>query len=38
MTCDVITAVQFKGEDTGCMKRGEINPQSSYGSVEYVKK
>jgi hypothetical protein len=25
-------------EDTGCMKRGEINPRSSYGNVEYVEK
>jgi len=23
MTCDVITAVLFEGEDAGCMKRGE---------------
>jgi len=36
MSCAVITAVLFKGEDTGCMKRGEINPPSSYGNVEYV--
>jgi len=25
MTCDVITAVLFTEEDTGCVKRGEIN-------------
>jgi len=37
MTCDVITAVLFKGEDTGCTKRGEINPRSSYGNMEYIK-
>jgi len=38
MTCDVITAVLCEEEDTGCMKRGEINPQSSYRNVEYVEK
>jgi hypothetical protein len=31
MSCVVITAVLFKGEDSGCVKRGEINPRSSYG-------
>jgi len=34
----VITAVLFIEEDTGCVKRGEINPRSSYGNVEYVDK
>jgi hypothetical protein len=38
MSCDVITAVLFKGEDSGCMKRGEINRRSSYGNVKYVEK
>jgi hypothetical protein len=33
MSCDVITAVLFTIEDTGCVKRGEINP-----NVEYVEK
>jgi hypothetical protein len=32
MSCDVITAVLFKEEDTACMKRGEINPRFSYGN------
>jgi hypothetical protein len=36
MSCDVITTELFTEEDTGCMKRGEINPRSSYGNVEYV--
>jgi hypothetical protein len=38
MSCDVITAVLFKGEDTGCTERGEINHRYSYGNVEYVEK
>ena len=38
MSRDVITAVLFKGEDTGCTKRGEINPGPSCGNVENVKK
>jgi hypothetical protein len=38
MSCDVITAVLFKGEDSGCMKRGEINRRSAYGNVECVGK
>jgi hypothetical protein len=38
MSCDVITAVLFKGEGSDCMKRGEINPRSSSGKVEYVEK
>jgi hypothetical protein len=38
MSSDVITAVLFNGEDTGCMKGGEINPRSAYGNVEYAEK
>jgi hypothetical protein len=38
MSCDVITAVLLKGDDSGCMKRGEIKLPSSYGNMEYVEK
>ena len=34
MSCDVITAMLFKGEDTGCTDSGEINRRSSYGNME----
>jgi hypothetical protein len=38
MSCDVITAVLFEGEDSGCTESREINPRSSYGNVECVEK
>jgi hypothetical protein len=38
MSCDVITAVLFEGEETACTESREINPRSSYGNVECVEK